>query len=387
MSDPDHGRLKHLKEVLSRLHHNPVVAILGARQVGKTTLARQVSAAWKGPVHRFDLEDPRDAARLVDPMLALEGLTGLVVLDEVQRVPGLFAPLRVLADRPGRPATFLVLGSAGPALIQQSAESLAGRIAFHPLRGFSSDEVSPASRLWLRGGFPRSFLATDDHESLRWRDDFVRTFLERDLPGLGVNVPAETMRRFWTMLAHYHGQTWNGSELGRALGVAHTTVRRHLDTLSDALVVDVLPPWFENVGKRLVKSPRVYLADSGLLHALLGLRTQEDLERHPKVGASWEGFVIGELISHLGVDRKDCWFWRTQAGAELDLLIVRGSERRGFEIKRTSTPKTTRSMRSALDDLRLDSLDVVHAGPHTFPLAERIRAVAFDRVREDVEPF
>lgn len=387
MCSLDLQRPDHTGAVLRLLDHSPVVAVLGARQVGKTTLSRLVAGAWDGDIHRFDLEDPRDLARLADPMLALERLEGLVVLDEVQRLPDLFAPLRVLADRQGRPATFLVLGSAGPGLLRQSAETLAGRIAFHELRGVRSSEVGDMERLWLRGGFPRSFLAPNEDESLRWRNDFVRTFLERDLPGLGVRIPAETMRRFWTMLAHYHGQTWNGSELGRSLGVAHTTVRRYLDTLRDALVIDVMPPWFENVGKRLVKSPRVNIADSGILHALLGIRGRVDLERHPKLGASWEGFVINELIAHLGVERRDCWFWRTQAGAELDLLVVRGSERRGYEIKRTSTPRLTRSMRSALDDLRLDSLDVVHAGKDTFPLAPRVRAVALTEMADEIPAF
>lgn len=279
-------RSHHASRVSRLLQHSPVVALLGARQVGKTTLARQVADAFDGPVHRFDLEDPRDLARLADPMLALDRLEGLVVIDEVQRVPDLFAPLRVLADRMDRTTRFFVLGSAGPSLIRQSSESLAGRIAFYELSGFGPTEVDEFDRLWVRGGFPRSYLAADDADSFRWRRDFISTFLERDLPGLGVRTAPDSMRKFLTMLAHYHGQLWNGSELARSLGVSHPTIRGYLQSLQGALAVRVLPPWFENVGKRLVKSPRVFINDSGLVHALVGVREQVELEGHPKVGAS-----------------------------------------------------------------------------------------------------
>jgi predicted AAA+ superfamily ATPase len=380
------ARSKARNAVTALLRHHPVVAILGARQVGKTTLARTIARDATGAVTWFDLEDPDDLARLAEPALALRELRGLVVLDEVQRLPGLFAVLRVLADRPRRPARFLVLGSASPELLRQSAETLAGRIAFHELRGFSLAEVGIRAwpRLWLRGGFPRAYTAVTDAASARWRRDFVRTFLERDIPQLGIDIPAPTLRRFWSMLAHYHGQIWNASELARAFGVADTTVRRYLDLLTAAFVVRQLPAWFENLGKRQVKAPKIYLADSGLLHTLLGLTSRRDLERHPKIGASWEGFALQETIDRLGARPEECFFWATHAGAELDLLVVRGRKRLGFEFKRTAAPTLTRSMRSARDDLRLERLDVIHAGAHTFPLAPDVRAVALSRLTEDL---
>ena len=322
-------------------------------------------------------------------MLALGELRGIVVLDEIQRRPELFPVLRVLADRSGPPARFLVLGSASPDLLRQSSESLAGRILYHHLGGFGLDEVGVGKRdeLWLRGGFPRSFLAESPAASAEWRREFVRTFLERDLPALGVTIPATTLGRFWTMLAHYHGQTWNGSELARAFAVSHSTVRRYLDVFTSALVLRQLQPWFENLKKRQVKSPKVYLADSGLLHTLLNLETRDDLMRHPKVGASWEGFALSEILSRLGARAGERFFWATHAGAELDLLVVRGHRRLGFELKLTSAPSTTRSMHSALNDLQLERLDVVHAGEHTYPLAERVRALALARFEEDLEPL
>ncbi len=382
-------RAAHRAEVLRRLRRSPVVALLGARQVGKTTLAAEIARAWKGPVATFDLEDPAHLARLADPRLALEPLKGLVVLDEIQRLPDTFPLLRVLADRKPLPARFLVLGSASPALLRQSSESLAGRISHYELPGLGLDEVrsQDADRLWLRGGFPRSFLARSEAASAEWRRDFVRTFVERDLPQLGVTVAAATLRRFWVMLAHYHGQTWNASEFGRSFGVADTTVRRHLDTLTSALVVRQLPPWSENLGKRQVKSPKVYLADSGLLHTLLGCERREALLSHPKLGASWEGFGIQAAIQHLGARPEECFFWATYGGAELDLLVVRGSTRLGFEFKRTSAPRATRSMHVALADLKLARLDVVHAGEDTFPLAPGLRAVALRRLLGDITPL
>jgi predicted AAA+ superfamily ATPase len=381
-------RTPHLDEVDASLRRYPVVALLGARQVGKTTLARQVAARVAADTTHFDLEDPADLARLADPMLALKPLRGLVVLDEVQRKPDLFPILRVLADRPDTPARFLVLGSASPELLRQSSESLAGRIHYHELPGFNLAEVGPEglARLWLRGGFPRAYLAASDAESAEWRQDFIRTFLERDLPSLGIRIPAPTLRRFWTMLAHYHAQVWNGSELARAFGVAHTTVRGYLDLLDAALVLRQLQPWHENLSKRQVKSPKIYVADSGLLHGLLGIETAEGLESHPKVGASWEGFVIEQILSRLRLRWDQCWFWATHAGAELDLLVITEQGRRGFEIKRTTAPKITPSMRNAIADLRLDRLDIIHAGEHSFPLAANIRAVAVRRLLTDVDP-
>jgi predicted AAA+ superfamily ATPase len=378
--------LARLRRLLER---NPVVALLGARQVGKSTLARELARQARRAVTFFDLEDPADLARLDDPKTALAPLRGLVVLDEIQRRPELFPVLRVLADRPRRPARFLVLGSASPDLLRQSSETLAGRIAFHELSGFALDEVGIArlERLWLRGGFPRAFLARSGAESFAWRQEFIRTFLERDLPQLGINVGAAAMHRFWSMLAHYHGQTWNSSELARSFGVSDTTTRRWLDLLAATFMIRVLPPWSANVGKRQVKAPRVYVADSGLLHALLGIDSLGALERHPKLGASWEGFGIEAVIRRLDARREEAFFWRTHTGAELDLLIVRGRKRLGFELKRTAAPAVTPSMRSALADLGLSRLDVIHAGDRTYPLTAKIRAVSLGRLLQDLEPL
>jgi predicted AAA+ superfamily ATPase len=360
--------------------------MLGARQVGKTTLARELVARYGGSSTYLDLEDPEAFARLEEPKLALEPLRGLVVLDEIQRRPELFPVLRVLADRPRTPARFVVLGSASPGLLRQASESLAGRIVYHELEGLSLDEVGEdrSQLLWRRGGFPPAFLAPSEEGSSAWRREFIRAFLERDIPQLGIRVPAVTLNRFWRMLAHYHGQLWNGVELARAFGVAHTTVRHYLDILTGALVIRQLLPWHENIGKRQVKAPKVYLADSGLLHTLLGLQSQEDLEGHPKVGASWEGFVLKEIIRHLGAQKEECFFWATHAGAELGLLVIRGRTRLGFEINRTAAPRVTPSMRSALHSLGLERLTVIHAGDHAFPLAERIEAIPLAELRQRV---
>lgn len=382
-------RSRHLQEVSRLLSAFPVVAILGARQVGKTTLANALLEAKGKRGARFDLEDPGARARLADPMLALSGLRGLIVLDEIQRRPELFPVLRVLADRKPRRARFLVLGSATPELLRQSSESLAGRIAYYVLPGLAMGEVGPkmGTRLWLRGGFPRSFLGRSDRESMEWRLAFVRTFVERDLPMLGVNVAADTLRRFWTMLAHYHAQLWNASEFGRSLGVADTTVRGYLDKLTAAMALRQLAPWHENIGKRQVRAPKVYVRDAGLLHALLNLPTLADLENHPKAGASWEGFILDQIVQQLGALPQECYFWRTHTGAELDLLIVRGRKRLGFEIKRTTAPAITRSMRSAMTDLRLSALTLVHAGDDSFPLAKNIRALSWKAIVHELDPL
>ena len=376
----------HVKTIQRLLKRYRVVGMIGARQVGKTTLAHMIADQWKEPTTFFDLESPEDQSRLTDPMLALKPLKGLVVLDEIQRLPEIFEVIRVLADR-RRPATrFLILGSASPQLLSQSSETLAGCIVYSELPGFSLNEVGMDNhpRLWLRGGFPRAYLAPTHKQSGEWRRSFIQTFLERDLPQLGVTIRSMTMRRFWTMLAHYHGQIWNASEFARSFGVADTTIRNHLDLMTSALVIRQLPAWRENISKRQVKAPKIYIADSGLLHSLLNLRTHADLESHPKLGASWEGFVIHEIIQHLNVRADECYFWATHSGAELDLLVVRGKQRIGFEIKRTASPKATRSMTQALKDLRLQRLDLVHAGEHTFPISERIRSVAFSRILEDI---
>jgi predicted AAA+ superfamily ATPase len=379
-------RPRELKTLAALMKRHRVVGIIGARQVGKTTLARLLLKNAGGPSTYYDLEDPEDLSRLADPMIALKSLKGTVVIDEVQRLPELFPVLRVLADRPKTPARFLVLGSASPALLRQGSESLAGRIYYHELGGFSLDEVGVMNhrRLWLRGGFPRSYLAPSDAASGEWRQGFIRTFLERDLPQLGFTIRSTAMRRFWSMLAHYHGQTWNASEFGRSFGVADTTVRNYLDLLSSALVVRQFLPWHENISKRQIKSPKVYISDSGLLHALLGIKTYRDLESHPKIGASWEGFVIEQVMRWLGLRSEECFFWGTHAGAELDLLVVRGRERLGFEVKLTSSPYITPSMRSAISDLKLNRLFVIHAGEKTFDLAGKIKAVAFLRLLKDM---
>lgn len=379
-------RMHHLNRLKRLLRDNPIVVLLGARQVGKTTLARRIAGLWPRNCHVFDLERPSDLARLSDPELALAPLDGLVVLDEIQRMPNLFPLLRVLADRQPLPARFLILGSAAPELLRQGNESLAGRMALHALEGFSLQEVGAANRdqLWLRGGFPRSFLSPSDTASLNWREEFISTFLERDMPQLGIHVGAAALRRFWTMLAHFHGQTWNASEFARSFGVNHMTIRRYLDILTSALVVRQLQPWHENVRKRQVKTPKIHFADTGLLHALLGIESLEDLESHPRLGASWEGFALFQVIEISGARPHDCFFWATHTGAELDLLMARGRKRWGFEFKRTSSPGITRSMKTALADLRLDRLFVVYPGESSFDLAENVRAVGIGQLLQEL---
>lgn len=373
-------RSKHLDSVARGLRQFPVVALLGPRQVGKTTLARQLMNQWDGPTHHFDLEDPDDQARLSDAAFVLRPLTGLVVLDEVQTMPSLFPLLRVLADRVNVPARFLILGSAAPDLLRNTSESLAGRVLFHELDGLSLDEL-PASQLdqrWLRGGFPRAFLADEIAASRVWRESFIRTYLERDLPQLGINLPALTLRRFWTMLGHYHAQTWNGSELARALGVSDKTVSRYLDILEGTFMTWRLRPWHTNQGKREVKAPKIYLSDTGLLHSLLGISEQRDLLAHPKCGASWEGFALREIIRLVGAGRDEAYFWGLHSGAELDLMTVQGGRRLGFEVKLTRSPKVTASMRTAQATLGLAHLYVVcHAdgADKPWPLAEGISAL------------
>ena len=370
-------RLAQIDHIKSLLSQNPIVAIIGARQVGKTTITYEIEKHWKTPSTRFDCEDPDDLVRLNEPKLALKNLSGLVIIDEIQRKPDLFPLLRVLVDRENNKATFLILGSASPNLLKQSSESLAGRISYFNLNGFSLIEVGQEneSKLWIRGGFPRSYLAQTDKASVTWRKDFIRTFLERDIPQLGFNIPAITLRRFWTMLAHYHGQIWNGSELGRAFGMTHASVKRYVDLLSDALVVWQLKPWFQNIGKRQVKAPKVYIKDSGILHGLLGIETMNGLENHPKIGASWEGFILSEILEKLSIEPDDAYFWATHAGAELDLLVVVDGHPYGFEVKRTTAPKITPSMKNSLNDLSLKKLFVIHAGEHEFDLNEDIRAI------------
>lgn len=382
-------RAEHLRAVIGLIAKFPVVGLIGARQVGKTTLAEAMARTIKGEVNRFDLEDPAAVARLADPMLALGRLKGLVILDEIQHRPELFPSLRVLADRRPIRARFLVLGSASPRLLRQSSESLAGRVAYYELPGLGLAEVSTKNmdRLWLRGGFPRAYVARSEHESFDWRQRFLRTFLERDLPQFGVSAGAQAMHRFWSMLAHSHAQLWNASEIGRSMGLADTTVRGYLDRMSDAFVIRQLQPWFENLGKRQVRAPKIYVRDSGLLHALLDIRTRTQLEAQPKSGASWEGFVIDQTIQALHAASHECFFWRTHTGAELDLLVVRGKRRIGIEVKRTTAPAITPSMRTALTDLKLTEFHVIHPGSATFSLSKDIQAVALQDLLAAVQPL
>ena len=359
--------------VRAALRRSRVVALLGPRQCGKTTLARKFVSP--DSLNYFDLEEPQSLARLTEPDTALRPLTKLVVIDEIQRRPDLFPLLRVLADRTPLPARFLILGSASPDLLRQSSESLAGRLETVPLEGFRLSDLGAAaqSRHWLRGGFPLAYTARTEADSLTWRRQFLQTFLERDLPQLGIRIPAVVLRRFWNMVAHYHGQIWNAAELARALAVNESTVRRYLDLMTGVFMVRQLPPWFENLGKRQVKAPKIYVRDSGLLHSLLGVTSQHDLEHHPKVGASWEGYAVEEVLKALQPD--EAYYWATHNGAEIDLILFKDGRRVGVECKRADAPELTPSMRIALADLKLDQLSVVYPGEKKYSLAKNVEVV------------
>jgi predicted AAA+ superfamily ATPase len=367
-----------VKRIDAMLNVHPIAALLGPRQCGKTTLARLITE--REPCTYFDLENPVDLRRLSAPMSTLEELRGLVIMDEIQRKPELFELLRVLVDRPESSVRFLILGSASPGLIRGVSESLAGRIGFVDLFGFDLWEVGSEhrSRRWIRGGFPRSFLAEDDASSIAWRENFIRTFLERDIPQLGITIPAETLRRFWTMISHYHGQVWNAAHFARSLGTSEKTARRYLDILSGAYMVRVLPPWYENIRKRQVKAPKIYIRDSGMLHALLQINTMADLQGHPKLGSSWEGFCLEQLIGYLGI--QDIYFWATHAGAELDLLITVAGKRYGFEFKYADAPGPMRSMHIAIEDLGLEHLWVIYPGRHKYKIDENISVIPIDDI-------
>ena len=371
--------------VTSALDRSRVVALLGPRQSGKTTLARQLVPP--DSPNYFDLEDPVSLARLGEPMTALRDLTGTIVIDEVQRLPELFPILRVLADRVPLPARFLILGSASPDLQRHSSESLAGRMEIVGIGGLSLAEVGGEAQVrhWLRGGFPPSFLAKSDHDSHIWRKNFIQTILERDIPQFGSAVSAVALQRFWAMLAHFHGQIWNAAELARSMGVNETTVRRYLDLLEGVFMVRQLRPWHANLKKRQVKSPKIYFRDSGLLHQLLGVRSAAELLLHPRLGASWEGYVIEEVIK--GMQPDEAWFWATHAGAELDLLLVQNGRRLGVEIKRMDAPSLTASMRIALDNLSLDKLVVLYPGLRRYSLAKGVEVVPFQDFILDKGPF
>lgn len=363
-------RKLYFDRVEQALARNPVVALLGPRQCGKTTLARQMIPA--GHPQYFDLEDPVVARLMENPLTALQGLRGLVVIDEAQRQPGLFPVLRVLADRADSPATFLILGSASPELSRQAAESLAGRVEIIELRGFDLNELPAGAQdtLWPRGGFPRSYLAAGEADSVAWRKNFIRTFLERDLAALGFGLSPALMGRFWTMLAHYHAQLWNGSEIAASLGVAPNTARAYLDALEQTYMIRRLLPWQANLGKRLVKTPKIYFRDSGLFHTLCGIPSAAELLTHPKLGASWEGFALEEIIQAQQPDQ--IWFYAVHSGSELDLLMETGGQRIGVEFKRADAPRTTRSMHLAITDLGLDELWVVYPGTRAYALDDRI---------------
>lgn len=380
MPDTLVSRSGYLDRLATATRRAPVTSLLGPRQCGKTTIARQFAATRHATF--FDLESEQDVRRLTNPELVLGALDGLVVIDEVQRMPRLFNVLRVLADRPDARTRFLILGSAAPGIVQGVSESLAGRVEFIDMAGFDLRETgTPAWRtLWLRGGLPRSFLAPTDDDSHSWRRAFIRTFLERDIPQLGITIPAAALERFWTMLAHWHGQTWNASGLGRSIAASDKTVRGYLDLLTGAFMVRQLQPWYENVAKRQVKAPKVYLRDTGLLHALLGIRNESDLFGHPRVGPSWEGFVIEQILTVLNPDQA--WFWATHGGGELDLLVMHGGHRLGFEVKFNEAPKVGAQMRNPAATLGLDHLFVVCPTNKTYQADREVTVLAVTDVAD-----
>lgn len=368
----------------SAVRRSRIVALLGPRQCGKTTLAKSFLKSYDRKTVYYDLESSEDSALLKNPQTVLGTGKGLVVIDEIQRQPDLFPVLRVLADRKPLPAKFLILGSVSPELIRKSSESLAGRIQFIEMNGFSLEEVGETKRdvLWLRGGMPESFLSRSMHDSQVWRENFIRTFVERDVPQMGFQFPSTSVRRFWQMIAHVHGQIWNGSEIGVSLGVAHTTARRYLDLLTGAYILRQLQPWYENAGKRLVKSPKIYFRDSGLLHQFLKISSMRDLLAHPKLGFSWEGFAMEQVLTRFG--EQDSFFWATHAGAELDLVFMRRGKRWGFEFKFTESPEITKSMRIAIHDLKLERLRIIYPGEKSVQLDKKIELVGlnhFNRIK------
>ncbi|MGE3954150.1 MAG: ATP-binding protein [Parachlamydiales bacterium] len=369
----DRQRPGYLKRIQKAFKTHPVVAILGPRQCGKTTLAHLYleQERLEGKAHIFDLEDPTDLAVMQNPKTALEGLEGLIIIDEIQRLPDLFPLLRVLVDQK-KPRRFLILGSASRDLIRQSSETLAGRIAYIELTPFSLEEVDTLPTLWLRGGFPNAYLANSEEASVYWREEYIATFLERDIPNLGIRIAPTALRRFWLMLTHYHGQIFNASEIGRSMGLSDTTIRSYLDILTGTFMVRELTPWFENIGKRQVKRPKIYFRDSGIYHTLCDIPDRKALERHPKLGASWEGFALEETIRHYAARPEECYFWALHQGGELDLLILKGGKRLGFEFKYQDAPTLTPSMQSAVEVVGLDSLEVIYPGEKSYPLAKKI---------------
>lgn len=374
------NRPVYMEKLSTALNRSPITAILGPRQCGKTTLARLYGSDKNADY--FDLESQPDIQRLQNPELVLGSLDGLVILDEIQNMPVLFNVLRVLVDRPGKSTRFLILGSASPSLVKKVSETLAGRVEFIELSGFDICETGGGTwqNLWLRGGFPRSFLARSDEDSMAWREGFVRTFLERDIPQLGITIPAAAMRRFWTMLAHYHGQTWNASEFARSMGLSDKTVRSYLDILTGTFMVQQLQPWYANTGKRQVKSPKIYLRDAGLLHTLLSVSDMQGLWSHPRVGASWEGFALSQCLQIFSPSQQ--FFWATHSGAELDLLFLHRGRRYGVEFKFNEAPRVTRSMHIAIDDLELAHLWIIYPGEHQYPVEQKIEAWPLTKIQD-----
>lgn len=367
----------------------PAVCLLGPRQVGKTTLAKHYAETVKNQfsyIHLFDLEDPKDLEMLSQPMLALGELEGLIIIDEVQRRPELFPTLRVLIDTPKKNQKWILLGSASRDLLHQSSETLAGRIAYLEVQPFDLTETHDIPPLWLRGGFPNSYLATSNEASFEWRKQYVKTFLEQDIPNLGIRIAPLNLRRFWMMLAHYHGNILNAEELSRSLGINSKSIRHYLDILTGTFMIRQLQPWWENIGKRQVKSPKIYFRDSGILHYLLDMESDTLLQRHPKMGASWEGFALEEIIRCQHVETENCYFWATHNQAELDLLIFHKGKRLGFEFKYTDAPKLTKSMQIACEDLQLDELKVIYPGSRDYPLAEKVTVVSLQNYCQSKPP-
>ena len=375
-------RFSYIKRISDAFRAHSVVALLGPRQCGKTTLSREYIEEKKleDKVHFFDLEDPADLAILEQPKTALESLSGIIIIDEIQRIPDLFPVIRVLVDQPHAKRKFLILGSASRDLIRQSSETLAGRIAYIELTPFSLNEVDDCDNLWLRGGFPKSYLAKSIEDSIFWRQQYISTFLERDIPNLGIRIPPLSLRRFWMMLAYYHGQAFNSSEIGKSLGIADTTARHYLDILTGSFMVRQLLPWIANIKKRQVKTPKMYFRDSGIFHTLSGITDRTSLQHYPKLGASWEGFALEQVIRFYKADPEECFFWGVHSQAELDLLIVKNGQFRGFEFKYGDAPRLTPSMEMALETLELDSLQVIYPGKKNYSLKNNIQVIGLNHL-------
>jgi len=376
-------RLLYLEQIKRQLRVHPICAILGARQVGKTTLARQFAEQYDKKVEFFDLENPIHLTSLETPMLTLSKYADcLVVIDEIQRRPDLFPILRVLVDDPEKKYTFLILGSASRDLIRQSSETLAGRIGYIELPPFTFLDVHDSDKLLIRGGFPRSYLAESETDSFLWREGYITTFLERDLPSFGFDVPAKLMHRFWMMLCFYHGQNFNAQEIAKSLMISDKTVTKYLDILAGTFMIRVLQPWFESIKKRQVKTPKIYFRDSGIFNALSSIHSITELAKTPKIGALWEGFALEEIINCLQIQSADCYFWSTHNGATLDLLVFKNGKRVGFEFKYSDSPKITKSMNIALEDLKLDHLYIIFPGTISFPMNEKVTACGLDALKE-----